>query len=306
LKYRLDPHELLDAAVRKLAAAQLDKALDRVERDPLGEETIHRLRTDCKKLRALLRLVRDGMPERYGIENVMFRDTARLLAGLRDAGVVLRTHDALMESFGAAVRIPAAPSVRERLRARVGEADAPDALERVGARVSEAARRLRDARRRVEQWRIAGSDQRLLLYRGMKRTYKRARRARAAALDSADPRRFHEWRKRVKYHWYQLRLVSALADGAFAERTRRMGHIAQRLGEAHDLAVYAQHLHELGGRSPGADFEALLALAAYRRAKLERAALERSAVLFEDKPKGLLGPLSRRRAALGPRARPVA
>ncbi|NIS31707.1 MAG: CHAD domain-containing protein, partial [Actinobacteria bacterium] len=53
---------------------------------------IHDARKKLKRLRALLRLVRDDIGDSaYHNENVVLRDTARTLAGMRDAGVLRTT-----------------------------------------------------------------------------------------------------------------------------------------------------------------------------------------------------------------------
>lgn len=290
MKYQLDPNCSLRVAVGDAARAQLDAALNRARRGD-GAAAVHALRTHCKKLRALLRLVRDGMPDCFREENAAFRDAARLLAPLRDESVVLRTHDALLSSFGGAIAVPAARDVRERLELRLAGADAPALAEQIEALLAEVAARLEAARDRIARWHLHGSDARII-YCGMKRTYRRARRTRAAALGSADSARFHEWRKRVKYHWYHLRLVSALCAGRLDERERQMDRLGKLLGEAHDLAVYEHYLHEVGGpSSPAADCAVLSALSAYRRAELQQRAIEQSAGLFAGKPAAIVAAL---------------
>lgn len=270
-------------AVRDVARAQLEAALSTARGAGTCPDTVHELRMHCKKLRALLRLVRDGLRDDYAPENAAFRDAAGLLAPLRDAEVVLRTHETLLSSFGGAIDVPAAEDVRARLRARVEGADA-------AALIAGVIERLEEARERVSRWHLHGSDARTI-YRGLKRTYRRAQRTRAAALGSTDPRHFHEWRKRVKYHWYQLRLVSALCSGRLDARARQIDRLGKLLGHAHDLAVYEHYLRDIGGRSPPADLAALLALSAYRRDALQGQALEESDALFAEKAKTLFAAL---------------
>lgn len=45
---------------------------------------------------------------------------------------------------------------------------------------------------------------------GLVRTYRRARKALRTAYATPTPEHFHEWRKRVNYHWYHLRLLCEL------------------------------------------------------------------------------------------------
>ena len=52
----------------------------------------------------------------------------------------------------------------------------------------------------------------------------------------AEPAAFHEWRKRVKDHWYQVRLFARLPNGP-RSRTDTLRRLEQWLGKDHDLAT---------------------------------------------------------------------
>ena len=58
---------------------------------------------------------------------------------------------------------------------------------------------------------------------------------------TSDAALFHEWRKRVKSHWYHVRLLESLHSGARA-RARTLDRLETLLGDAHDLAMLQQTL----------------------------------------------------------------
>src|SRR3954447_23499769 len=101
--FRFDPGEPVPDEVRRVARGRIDHALDelRGNSDSTREEAVHEARKDMKKLRALLRLVRGELGGRvYSAENACFRDTARELAGVREADAKLATLGDLEERYG--------------------------------------------------------------------------------------------------------------------------------------------------------------------------------------------------------------
>ena len=103
--FRFDPAEPVPDEVRRVARGRIDHALDelRGDSDSTREEAVHEARKDMKKLRALLRLVRDELGDDvYRRENVSFRDAGRRLAGARDSQVLLETLAAVSDRERAA------------------------------------------------------------------------------------------------------------------------------------------------------------------------------------------------------------
>ena len=86
---RFSPGRDLQAEIRRIAGKRMRSATDTLRdlsKDP--DEAVHDARKDLKKLRALLRLVRDGLGEvRYRKENRALRNAGRALADFRDAAV---------------------------------------------------------------------------------------------------------------------------------------------------------------------------------------------------------------------------
>ncbi len=85
--------------VRRLAYRRLEPAVERpstrVRAD--ADDVVHDLRKRCKRVRALLRLVRDSLGEDvYKSENRVLRDAARGLSPVRDAVVLIEVHDELV------------------------------------------------------------------------------------------------------------------------------------------------------------------------------------------------------------------
>jgi hypothetical protein len=75
-------HEQLGRAIREAGDCGLDV-----------NEQVHKERKRCKKLRALLRLVRPALGQQDRDENVWLRDTGRRLCDARDARANVETFD---------------------------------------------------------------------------------------------------------------------------------------------------------------------------------------------------------------------
>jgi CHAD domain-containing protein len=255
----------LAAGMRRIAAEEVARAEAELADASLApERKIHQARKRTKRLRGLLRLVRPAFPD-YASEAAHLREAARGLSALRDRDVMIATHDALMAATGADRR-RYAPVRAHLTRARnrvAAEADPEAALTTYMAE-------MRTIAERAGGWRLEGKDKRAL-ESGLVRTWSRARKALKAARRKDDIEHLHDWRKRVKDHWYQARLLTPIDPGALKEQAQAAGDLGELLGDIHDLDVYRAHLGgpEASGLDPARRSEAA-ALATDRIAALER------------------------------------
>jgi hypothetical protein len=209
------------------------------------------------------------------------------LSLVRDADVLLQTVDKLVVRFRSETDSAAFVPIRQALeehRRRVAE-EAGD----LNAGLDRFAEQMRQGRLRVESWSIegAGFD---AIAPGLKKTYRRGRRAMKLAYADAAPEHFHEWRKHVKYHWYQMRLLAGLWRQEMQVRRDAADVLSDLLGDDHDLVV-------LRGVLTGGDYgidldreaaDLLLALAARRRLELQRTARSLGQRLYAEKPSRLI------------------
>lgn len=241
-RLRLDPRLAPGAAVRRLALSQLDHARAGLARgDTRG---IHEARKSCKKLRALLRLVRGELGAAYPTQNRRLRDTARALSPLREAAVLRAT----ARSFGIGLTTGGRPP------------DTTAALRR--------ALRLTAARRRaIDRWALEDVS-RESLAAAVTAGYRRARRSAKQARRRPRPAVLHEWRKQVKYHRYQCEAAAPLWPG-LARRVRALEVLGEALGRHHDVEMLAQELRRHPLRAGNAD----LVFRTVRRMRREQARL---------------------------------
>jgi CHAD domain-containing protein len=284
MAFRLKADKPVGKGVKRVVRRQLDRALDRLRSKGGGDEAVHDARKSFKKVRAVLRLVRDEIGAKaYRRENRRFREAARPLTEVRDAKALVEALDRLAEQSpdgaGAgslAETRKALQSERRAVRRRVlrDERAVPPVVSEVKA-----------ARDRVRDWSVPHKGW-SALSGGVKRTYKRGRRALAAAGNEPTPEALHEWRKQAKYLWHQLQLLEPVWPGVMNELAREVEALADLLGDDHDLVVLRERLAAspaaFGGK---ARLEKLLALIDRRRGELAEQAFALGRRLYADKPK---------------------
>lgn len=242
MAYHLQPQESVSAGIKRITYEQIDKAIDRLttESDHDRGEAIHDARKSFKQLRAVVRLVRDEIGKSaYHRENACFRDAGRLLSEARDAQVRIETLDALTQHFADSVTPEAFSNIRRVLQEYRDSAD--ETLMNDDDAICSAVDLIKTARDRVADWKIK-SNQWPALEGGLKRVYKRGYLAYQTVQDQPTVENLHEWRKRVKYLWYHLKIICPIWPDMLGELSDQLHHLANYLGDDHDLAILRQFI----------------------------------------------------------------
>jgi CHAD domain-containing protein len=285
MSYRFEcDDDTVQDGLRRIATDQIDKAIGECHDDTLDEhQTVHKVRKRCKKLRGLIRLVRPGFDE-YATENAHYRDAAHTLSILRDTEATIESYDALLSTYDEQIERRALASIRRRLTLRQKEAVHNRDLQ---AKLAAFAERMVDGRDRAQDWELdaEGFD---ALAGGLANTFKRARKSMAGARSSPSPQSFHEWRKRIKYHWYHARLLQLIWSEPMAAHCDAADYLSDLLGSHHDLAVLRQRVSD-DPRAYGevADVEVLVGLIDRRQAGLAAEAFQLGDRLLAERPSAL-------------------
>lgn len=289
MSYKFEIGESAGEGIRRMAREQMDKALGEIANSDMDQQdTVHQLRKRCKKIRALLRLARGDLDKGcqvYKQENKCFRQAARRLSHVRDADALLETYDLLMKTFAKQSNRQRLQQVRDVLEERKREVarDKLDLDKRIGA----CAATLREARNRVDDWPIGdGFDS---LAPGLQKTCARGRKAMKQVAAKPGTENFHQWRKRVKYHLYHVRVLRPLWNQVLDGWRDALSDLGEDLGDDHDLAVFGETLSKEQERFDSSrDLQALLGLSDRRRAQLQARAFPLGQRLFAEKPKHLV------------------
>lgn len=285
MAYRLRRTKSVQKSVRKVAREQIEKAIAEINDESINRhEVVHQVRKRCKKLRGLIRLVRPNF-DRYAEENAAFRKIARELSYARDAQSMLDCFDDLLEHFVDQIDPDAFTPLREILRNRRDEVAADE--EGLAQRLEETLKHLQEARTRVDSWKIDETGF-SALNGGLKKTYGRACDAIEEAYAEPTAENFHEWRKRVKYHWYHARLLRQIWEPMLKAQRKAAAELADLLGDEHDLAVLRETLLSDPERfGSGEDVKAIVGLIDRRRKDFQEQANPLGRRLFSESPSRL-------------------
>ncbi len=314
---RFKQDESLAAGTQRILEMKLVAALEHLQSPPeRRDEGIHECRKCLKYARALLRLVGEGMPKAaFRRWNVTLRNAARCISGLRDATALLECLDTLAAEFGgvdaASCRVPAAPglapktkeagslfyesatSCREALAGRgaagpaSGPVSADAAVEKASLLISGMLTTPHDpGLGRGREARILGA--------GLRRSYKRGRRAMKCMLKTGDVQAAHEWRKRAKDLRYQVAMLRDVWPGVCNALEGELHRLTDLLGQIHDLDLVEKALAALPS-GPVAD-KALNPVRGRAKQSAETAAAEArrlGARLYGDTPEEFVEKVTR-------------
>ncbi|MEM8883496.1 MAG: CHAD domain-containing protein [Planctomycetota bacterium] len=260
MSYRIEPHRPVGPELHRIALEQLDRAgvlQDDAALTPA--KRVHEVRKRFKMLRALMRLIDKRREQKH------IRDIARQLSASRDAAVMAATFDLIAE-----------PGTEEALR-QFFHAQAERAASSA-APTTDVHRPLRESRARVAGWDLDDFDF-YDLVRSVTGTYRKGRRAYEQACEFPSSESTHDWRKRVKDHWYHMRLMVNVCGGIADPRREQLDRLGELLGDANDCAVLRDAVM---AQDPTAG---ILAKIDRRRDELVRDGLALGNELYAAKPK---------------------
>ena len=293
--FRLYRDETIPDGIRRVARGQLDQAHAELAEAPKRKlaAAVHDTRKSLKRLRTTVRLARGAIgDEIYRRENAAFRDSGRRLSGVRDASVLMETLDELETVSGDDLPCGATAKLRERL-----ENERKQALESLSADdavVTAVLADIEEARTRTAAWTFETQGFEAL-EPGLRRIYRRGRKAMRCAQADATNENLHEWRKRVKDLWHAEQIMRPAAPKKLKKLAKRTHALSDLLGDDHDLA----ELRLSVGRHPDSFDDrvaqvAQMAVIDRRRNELQRQAFALGPKLYRRSPKRFVEAMERR------------
>lgn len=281
MAFRFKKKESATESVQRLEADRIGRALEALSGSN-RLEAVHEVRKEIKRVRAILRLVRDRIGAKaYRRQNRCLRDAAGRLGGARDAHVTLQALETLLDRYGEQVAPRSFAHVRSALRDHCREVcdrlirDKASAA--VGRSLQAAAARARKTSVHAKGWPAVA--------RGLRRSYRSGREAFRVTRADPAPEKLHEWRKRVKDLWYQVCLLRGIWREEMRKLASELKTLSDCLGDDHDLFMLEHFLScEASGNGAKNGVSALTGLIEARRTELQRAADYLGARLYLEKP----------------------
>ena len=277
---RLEPGETLSAGLERVAREEIERARGSLLLEVDPEAGVLEARKSLKKVRAILRLSRESIGKRrFRVENRRYRDLARRLAAQRVGTVRIAALNALAaELDGQAPKRVLRASRRRLVPLRRRHEDAA-----IRAKVAAA---LGTSEPGIgERISHAGFD---AVRPGLLRTYRKGRKGLREAIERPSAAAFHEWRKRVKDLWYQMRLFAPACPVMLEPLADEIHRLSDALGDAHDLDLLESALELEAATDPFFDPATLLVALRDARATRRAEAIELGTRLYAEGPKGFV------------------
>lgn len=276
--FRLEAGESIAAGLGRVATGEIRRALTALLSEVDPEAGVLEARKSFKKVRAILRLSRESLgKQRYRSDNRRYRDLGRRLATQRAAAARFETLELLARDAEGVAPDRVLHAARRRLATRRRRHD--DAA--IRADVAQALS--------AEGWALDSiplAEGFETMRSGLARTYGKGRKRMGRASEAPSAEAFHEWRKQVKYLWYQVRLFRNALPEPLDSLADELHRLSRHLGSAHDMDLLEAALREEAGVDPHFDPSPLFVrLGAIRTAERD-AALELGRRLYAEDAKG--------------------
>ncbi|WP_166435180.1 CHAD domain-containing protein [Christiangramia sabulilitoris] len=237
MSYLLNNDQSLKNNITSIAAEEIEGCMEALNNLEI-HEAIHDIRKRLKKLRALARLVRHDLSEVHFKEiNRYYRDLGREISEIRDLSAHLETIEFLDERYGKFLYANFFKPVTNLLQKERTQ------LTRVMVKnqffTEHLPEKLKYAQNDLLNWPLQATDMQVILP-GIEKVYKRGKKALEKAYNNPSMENFHEWRKRVKYLWYQTLLLQDSWPEYFETLEAEIHLLADHLGNDHDL-ILLQH-----------------------------------------------------------------
>ncbi len=230
-EFILKNKESADEDIKRILYDQIDTALSYLENesDNNFDESIHEVRKCIKRIRAVIRLIRDDIgKQNCRKENFFFRDINRNMSELRSINVNIETLAKLNsdQSGGYKALIDHFIELKEKIIYKLCLED---------DRLGNVFKMLKKGKKRTGRILIKNKDFEIL-FLGFIRVFNQCLRSMSLAKKEPTKGNLHEWRKIAKYLYYQFQVLAPVLPEELGIYTPKLDKLADYLGEDHDLA----------------------------------------------------------------------
>ena len=204
-------------------------------------KSVHEIRKSLKRIRAVLRLVRDEIGfSTYYRENVFYRDLNRKLSEMRKFNVLIESTRQLQTDDSNA--IPES-SVESFIMSLEEQRDLELRVLIVQEDIfRQIAKQMDNVSPRIKDWPIEQDGFRVF-YGGLRRIFRQGKKFMDLSKLDPTPVNFHDLRKKMKYLWYQILILRPIFPDLLGIYAERLDYIGENLGKYHDYAELQDSLN---------------------------------------------------------------
>ncbi|MBL3655220.1 CHAD domain-containing protein [Fulvivirga sediminis] len=243
MRLKISDTENFTMGIKHLINEELTSSYEAIEKvtTETRHETIHSLRKSFKRIRAILRLIREKIgKQEYKKQNTFYRDLGRQISDLRDSTSIIEVLDDLRikhkkELETDAFELPLESLTYYRRQATKKQLDQEDKLSFIQSA-------LYDKLIASEEW-IPEIESFTDLSPSLRRVYKRGKEGLAKSIESKSPQDFHEWRKRAKYLRFEMEVLNRIWPKPMKAFAKELHDITDYLGTDHDLYLLTEKIN---------------------------------------------------------------
>jgi CHAD domain-containing protein len=282
MSYRIDLRKEFQAEIKRIISDQLSSVTSKInDRDVDFDEKVHASRKHFKKIRAIWRLIRDDIgQDNYQNENRFYRDLGRKMASMREAKVYLNTIEALEDSTNED-QVMLFPTIKDSLIHHYRVEKIKFTEDHLFDQVTE---QVEQGKQRVNELKLKNNDFDVCKV-GIKRVYKRGVKTFHRAKSEPTAEHLHEWRKRVKYLWYHVRLLRDVWKPVMKGYEKSLDNLSDYLGDEHDLSELEVFLEQNLQRDFPKEAELLKKRIAPQKKELQSKAWPVGEKIYAEQPK---------------------
>ena len=206
------------------------------------DKSVHEIRKSFKRLRAILRLIRDAIGySTYYRENSFCRDESKLLSDLRDLKVFHEDLTILAEKYASSANNQLIEQLQETIIAkkkqRYEEVIHGELFQKIADDVEAARGRASMFLFRFDGFRI--------MTPGIKRIYKKGRNELDVVRKNPNTENYHNLRKRVKYLMYFMQILKPIYPQYFKALEKDLDTASDKLGLDHNFAELVRFVEKI-------------------------------------------------------------
>ncbi len=291
MAYRVKSRQAPEAEITRILQKQVGRARAAIRSSSASPaERARKARVATKKIRAILRLACPHDLNTAKHPERLFRDAARTLSDVREAGAVLGTLERLQSEASGKVDGRSLYVARRALTTvaagePAGDSDVTAAFKAFSRALDRGLSRVRNGsllhvgKSKAFDWAAEGFE---IGYAQARRSFKRALHTPSAAA-------LHTWRKRTKTHAFHCALLSTASPAKMQPWQEALQQLGASLGYERDLGLLRERICEslTAHEESAGRVQSLLTWIEQRRATLRKEAFNLGEHLFAEKPKAV-------------------
>jgi CHAD domain-containing protein len=285
--FRISEKESVKESIVRILTEQVDSILRHCHDEQENVHvSIHEIRKSIKRIRAVLRLVRDEIGySTYFRENVFYRDLSRSISDLRTYNVLAITLEDIQKDLSPRIPEgsikPLIESIKQDREALLAEVASNDRVFR------DLSKSFMEGRSRIHTLPVQNNDF-SAFSGGIRRMYRQARNYLEKSKSVADMHHLHDMRKRMKYLWYQVLVIKPVYPNQMKAMASSLESISEKLGVYHDLDVCSEFILDNDTGLETSIEETLLEACEFKKSSMLPGILKKSEAALSEEPKAFI------------------